>query len=73
MSRESWARKTLFNLPPQFSRLGTQGPASFNLCGLRGCMSLCMCCLCGIYIYMYMYSVSLVGCLSFLSYFSVNS
>ena len=26
--RESWARKRLFNLPPQFSRLGTQGPAS---------------------------------------------
>ena len=34
---------------------------------------LCVCFLCGIYIYMYMYSVSLVGCLSFLSYFSVNS
>ena len=29
--------------------------------------------LCGIYIYIYMYSVSLVGCLSFLSCFSVNS
>ena len=26
--RESWASKTLFNLLPQFSRLGTQGPAS---------------------------------------------
>ena len=26
--RESWAHKRLFNLPPQFSRLGTQGPAS---------------------------------------------
>ena len=25
--RESWAHKRLFNLPPQFSRLGTQGPA----------------------------------------------
>ena len=27
--RESWASKRLFNLPPQFSRLGTRGPASF--------------------------------------------
>ena len=26
--RESWAHKRLFNLPSQFSRLGTQGPAS---------------------------------------------
>ena len=25
--RESWAHKRLFNLPPQFSRLGTEGPA----------------------------------------------
>ena len=25
--RERWAHKRLFNLPPQFSRLGTQGPA----------------------------------------------
>ena len=30
--RESWARKRLFNLLPQFSRLGTQGPASHVLC-----------------------------------------
>ena len=27
--REFWAHKILFNLLPQFSRLGTQGPASF--------------------------------------------
>ena len=33
--RESWAHKILFNLPPQFSRLGTPGPAFpflFNIC-----------------------------------------
>ena len=29
MCRESWARK---RLPPQFSRLGTQGPASHVVC-----------------------------------------
>ena len=29
MRRESWARKRLFNLLPQFSRLGTQSPVSF--------------------------------------------
>ena len=28
MCRESWAHKRLFNLLPQFSRLGIQGPAS---------------------------------------------
>ena len=32
MCGESWARKRFFNLPPQFSRLGTQGPASHVLC-----------------------------------------
>ena len=26
--RESWAHKRFFNLPPRFSRLGTQGPGS---------------------------------------------
>ena len=35
-------------------------------------MILCMYVLCGVYIYMYMYLVGLVGCLSFLSYLSVN-
>ena len=62
MSRESWARKRLFN---QFSRLGTQGPASFNLCGLCGCMSLCMCFLCGIYIH-----VHVLGEFGWVSFFS---
>ena len=30
MCSESWAHKRLFNLPPQFSRLGTRGPASLS-------------------------------------------
>ena len=40
--RESWARKRLFNLPPQFSRLGIRGPASHYLSVLW-----CICVLCG--------------------------
>ena len=42
---ESWAHKRLFNLPSQFSRLGTQGPAlllSFVFWCL--CFGLLMCC-----------------------------
>ena len=38
--RESWAHKGLFNLPPQFWRLGTQGPA-FLFCTL--CLLCFMC------------------------------
>ena len=40
--RESWAHKRLFNLPPQFSRLGTQGPAFLFFC--FACCAFCVLC-----------------------------
>ena len=68
MCRESWAHKRPFNLPPQFSQ-GWALRVLPPLCGLCGCIFLCMYVLCGpyiyIYVYVYMYLVSLVGGLSF--------
>ena len=45
VSRESWAHKRLSNLPPQVSRLGTQGPAFLFFCFVCCvfCALHCMC------------------------------
>ena len=42
-NERSWAHKRLFNLQPQFSRLGTQGPASHVLCDFVSVWCLCWC------------------------------
>lgn len=56
----------LFNLVPQFSRLGTLGGVLHSLCGLCSCMFLCMYVYvwCIYMIYMFMYLLSLFRCLS---------
>ena len=38
------SRKRLFNPPPQFLRLGTQGPALVLLCFVLCCLLLCVHC-----------------------------
>ena len=60
--RESWTHKRLFNLPPQFSRLGTQGPTSFvwlyvfvYVCFCVVYISMCTCMYCWVWLGVFLF------------------